>query len=272
MQGIEAMLEVLAGHGVGRIFGNPGTTELPLNQALARRPEIQYVFGLHEIPVMSMADGYAMASGDVAVVNLHAACGLGNAMGMLYNAWQEGAPLVVTAGQQDQRLRLREPVLEADLVAVARPWTKWACEVQRADDIPQAVRRAVQTALAPPRGPVFLALPVNLQQAEVDPETDLSPPFRVDYRGGASADATEAAADLLAGAQSPRILAGSRVVEDEAIDELTQLAESLAAPVHAECTSSHGRLPMAPAHPLYRSVLPYGRPTFARPCKIVTCS
>ena len=112
---------------------------------------------------MAMADGYAMASGTLGVVNLHVSCGLGNAMGMLYNAYREGTPLLVTAGQQDRRLKFEEPILGGDMVRVARPWTKWAAEVERVEDLPTAVRRAVQVALTPPTGPVFLSLPIDVQ-------------------------------------------------------------------------------------------------------------
>ena len=119
MTGIEAFLEVLAAAGVTHLFGNPGTTELPLNDALARDERFRYILGLHEVPVVGMADGYAQASGRVGVVNVHVSCGLGNAMGMLYNAHRAGTPLLLTAGQQDRRLRLSEPVLVGDLVSVA---------------------------------------------------------------------------------------------------------------------------------------------------------
>src|SRR5438552_4805390 len=146
MTGIDAFLDLLAGAGVRYLFGNPGTTELPLNDALARDRRFQYFLGLHEIPVMGMADGYALASRTLGVVTVHIGCGLGNAMGMLYNAHVEGSPLLVVAGQQDRRLRMEDPVLTADLVSVARPWTKWAYEVQRVQDLPTVVRRAVQTA------------------------------------------------------------------------------------------------------------------------------
>ena len=122
MIGIEAFLEVLHRSGVRHIFGNPGTTELPLNAALVGDSRFQYLFGLHEIPVVTMAGGYAMASGGVGVANVHISCGLGNAMGMLYNAHCEGTPLLLTAGHQDQRLRLGEPVLEGDIVRVAREY------------------------------------------------------------------------------------------------------------------------------------------------------
>ena len=119
MTGIEIFLEILHAAGVRYLFGNPGTTELPLNDALAKDRRFQYVFGLHEIPVMAAADGYALASRQPAVVNVHISCGLGNAMGMLYNAHCAGTPLVLTAGQQDRRMLLEEPVLISDLARVA---------------------------------------------------------------------------------------------------------------------------------------------------------
>src|ERR1700728_372351 len=103
MTGIEAFLDVLAAAGVRHIFGNPGTTELPLNAALSHDQRFNYIFGLHEIPVVAMADGFALASGTPGVVNVHISCGLGNAMGMIYNAHIEGTPLLLTAGQQDRR-------------------------------------------------------------------------------------------------------------------------------------------------------------------------
>ena len=118
LTGIESFLQMLLDAEVRYIFGNPGTTELPLCDALAdpRYGErIQYVLGLHEVAVMGMADGYAMARGDLGVVNLHISCGLGNAMGMLYNAYREGSPLLVTAGQQDRRLQFEEPILGSDM-------------------------------------------------------------------------------------------------------------------------------------------------------------
>lgn len=259
MTGIEAFLEVLARAGVRHIFGNPGTTELPLNDALADDPRFTYVFGLQEIPVVAMADGFAMASGGVAVANVHVTCGLGNAMGMLYNAHIEGTPLVLTAGQQDRRLRLEEPVIEGDTVSVARPWTKWACEVGRVEDIPIALRRAIQTALTPPTGPVFLSLPVDVQ-SECAEGLDLAPPSIPDRRIRPSVEGLRRAAELLAGAANPAILAGSRVTESGGVEALVALAERLGAPVFAENTTSHGRLPMPADHPQYRGIVPYWSP------------
>ncbi|HKD35423.1 MAG TPA: thiamine pyrophosphate-binding protein [Pirellulales bacterium] len=166
IRGANAILEMLATAGVRYLFGNPGTTELPLMDALAADERFDFILGLQEVPVMGMADGYAMASGRLGVVNLHICAGLGNAMGMLYNAWREGTPLLVTAGQQDRRLRFEEPILWGDMVGVVRPWTKWAAEVERVEDLPAALRRAMQAALTPPTGPVFLSLPMDVQTAE----------------------------------------------------------------------------------------------------------
>ncbi|HEY8504331.1 MAG TPA: thiamine pyrophosphate-binding protein [Gemmataceae bacterium] len=257
--GIEAFLEVLAGAGVKHVFGNPGTTELPLNDALAKDRRFEYILGLHEVPVVAMADGYAMASGSVGVANVHISCGLGNAMGMLYNAHREGSPLLLTAGQQDRRLLFEEPVLASDLAAVARPWAKWSCEVRRVEDVPSAVRRAVQTALTPPTGPVFLALPIDLQTEEAD-GLDLSPPHVPDRRLRPPEEALRRAAEVLAQAKDPLILAGSRVTEAGAVAELVAVAERLGAPVLADAPTNHGRLPFPPRHPLYAGQLPLWSP------------
>ncbi len=259
MTGVQAFLDVLAAAGVKHIFGNPGTTELPLNDALVADQRFQYIFGLHEIPVVAMADGYAQASGRVGVANVHICCGLGNAMGMLYNAHCEGAPLLLTAGQQDRRLRFEEPVLAGDMVGVVRPWTKWAAEVQRVEDVPAAVRRAIQTALTPPTGPVFLALPVDVQMEACD-GLDLSAPCVPDRRVRPPLDALRRAAAVLGQAKNPAILAGSRVTEGGAIAELVAVAERLGAPVLVEQATAHGRVPFPPDHPLFADGLPLWSP------------
>ena len=258
ISGARALVHLLAESGVPYVFGNPGTTELPLMDALVEEPRLRYVLGLHETPVMALADGFAMASRGLGVVNLHASCGLGNALGMLYNAHREGTPLLVTAGQSDRRIRFEEPILWSDMVAVARPWTKWAAEVERVEDLPVAVRRAVQTALAPPTGPVFLSLPMDVQTAEA--ELDLTAAQPLDHRVRPPREALERAAKKLCAARRPGILCGSRVVEADAVSAMTALAERLGAAVFTESATTHGRLGFPCDHPLYGQQLPLWAP------------
>jgi benzoylformate decarboxylase len=263
--GIQSFLDLLADFGVKQIFGNPGTTELPLNDAMVTDRRIKYILGLQEVPVMAMADGFAMASGSLGVVNLHISCGLGNAMGMLYNAYREGTPLLVTAGQQDRRLRFEEPILWGDMVGVAKPWTKWAAEVERVEDLPAAVRRAVQTALTPPTGPVFLSIPIDVQMEEVGRGSpDAAPPFEPiripDSRVRPPLEAIQKAAELLACANNPAIFAGSRVTERGAMTELGIVADILGAPVITESGTTHGRLAFPSDHPLNGQGLPLWSP------------
>src|ERR1700727_3403216 len=144
MSGKRAFLDLLKQEGVTVMFGNPGTTELPLMDAFAVEHDSRYILGLQEAALMAMADGYAEASGNLAVLNLHVAPGLGNAMGMLYDAMKANAPVLVTAGQQDNEYLVTEPVLTADLPTLERPFVKWAAEVHRAEDLPRYVHRAVK--------------------------------------------------------------------------------------------------------------------------------
>ena len=259
MLGIEAFLQILADAGVRQIFGNPGTTELPLTDALAADDRFRYILGLQEVPVMAMADGFAMASGQPAVVNLHISPGLGNAMGMLYNAYREGSPLIVTAGQQDRRLKNEEPILWGELVEVAKPWTKWAAEVQRVEDVPIMLRRALQTALSPPTGPVFLSLPIDVQSGSSD-GLDLTPFRMPDVRVRPPLEAVRAASECLLAARQPVILAGSRITDRHAMDELVAVAEVLGAPVYYEPPPNHGRMAFPCDHELNAHALPMWSP------------
>jgi benzoylformate decarboxylase len=235
------------------IFGNPGTTELPLIDALAVEPPgsthvPRYVLALQEGAVLAMAGGYAQASGGLAVANVHVAPGLGNAMGMLYDAHKAGAPVIVTAGQHEQGFNVTEPILWADLPAIARPLVKWATEVRRIEDLPRLVHRAAKTALAPPTGPVFLSLPADVLKAEA--ELDLGAPTRIAPRLRGDAAALAAAAALLAAAERPVILAGDAVAQSDAHAEIVRIAELLAAPVYVEGIDNTAPFPAS--HPLFR--------------------
>jgi benzoylformate decarboxylase len=248
MSGKRAFLDLLKQEGVEIVFGNPGTTELPLMDAFAVEHDIRYILGLQEAALMAMADGYAQASGKLAVLNLHVAPGLGNAMGMLYDAQKAGAPILLTTGQQDMDYAVTEPILWADLPTLARPFVKWATEVHRVADLPRLVHRAVKTALAPPTGPVFLSLPGDILKDEA--EIDMLAPTRIAPRVRGDAAAVAAAAAVLAEAKHPVILAGDAVAQSRALAELVELAELLGAPVYAEFVPSTASFPSS--HPLFR--------------------
>ncbi len=152
-RGAELLVEVLRSEGVRYIFGNPGTTELPLIDALTEAPDVAYVLALQEATAVAMADGYAQGARRPAFLNLHTAGGLGHGMGSLVNSQVSGTPLVVTAGQQDLRHALTDPLLMGDLVAIADPVMKWAREVTSPDQIPILLRRAFHDCAAAPSGP-----------------------------------------------------------------------------------------------------------------------
>jgi benzoylformate decarboxylase len=185
---------------------------------------------------------------------------MGNGMGMIYNAYRAGTPLVLTAGQQDQRMLFEEPILWGRMLDVIRPWTKWAEEIRRVQDIPSAIRRAVQTAMAPPTGPVFLAFPLDVQMASAESDLDLTPPRLPDFHVRAPIEALRRAAGVLADAKRPGILVGSRICEADAVAELISVAERLGAPVMHEATTSHGRCGFPSDHPLASTQLPFWSP------------
>ena len=252
ISGKQAFLEILKSEGVSVMFGNPGTTELPLMDGLAREPGIHYVLALQEAVAIAMADGYAQASGGLAAVNVHVSPGLGNAMGMLYDAKKSGAPMLLTAGQHDQSFNVTEPILWSDLPPVARPWVKWSTEAHRLEDLPRIVRRAAKTALAHPSGPVFLSLPVDVLNAERDLE--LGAPTRIAPRLRGDRAAVDEAARLLAAAERPLLVAGDAVAHGDALAELVELAELCGAPVLTEGVSSTCNFPFT--HPLYAGAMP----------------
>jgi benzoylformate decarboxylase len=252
MRGADVLLEVLRGEGVTKIFGNPGTTELPLIDALARYPEIDYVLALQEASAVAMADGYAQVTRRPAFVNLHTAGGLGHGMGNILNAVASCTPLVITAGQQDQRHRVTYPLLGANLTAMATSVAKWTHEVTDIAEIPIVVRRAFQDAMAAPRGIVFLSLPMDVmdQVGLVDPgrrsliDRCILPP-----------EVTELA-ELVSSYEPGRLalLAGDDVVAGDSAAEVVALAEALGAPVFGSSWPAVNSFP--PTHPLWMGNLP----------------
>jgi benzoylformate decarboxylase len=242
-----ALMEFLVRQGVRYIFGNPGTTELPFLDALQDYPQIVYLLSLQENNAVAMADGYARAARRPALVNLHVTGGLANGLAMLYDAFRGGTPLVVTAGQSDTRIQLREPLLYSDMVSLCRPFTKWSAEVRRGADLILALRRAFRIAATPPRGPVFLSLPMDvLDETE---EAEPLPPSPIYPRLSPDPQAVAEAVEILAEARHPLILVGDGVAQSQAVGEAVLLAETLGAEVRS-LSFSEVNFPMN--HPLYR--------------------
>jgi benzoylformate decarboxylase len=234
--GREALLEVLRTEGVRHVFGNPGTTELPLVDALAAVDDIEYVLALQEATAVGMADGYAQATGRPAFLNLHTSAGLGNAIGNLTNAQANGTPLVVTAGQQDRRHKHHDPLLAGDLVGLAAPVSKWAHEVSNLGELGTIVRRAFHDATTPPAGPVFVSIPMDLLEE--------------------SGDAPVPKASRIERATAPpaNLVAGDVVAASHAVPELVVVAEALGCSVHG--SPLHSNVVFPTSHPLWRNALP----------------
>src|SRR5262245_54819216 len=250
--GVDVLLEVLATEGVSHIFGNPGTTELPLIGALAGEDRFHYVLALHESVAAGMADGYAQATGRPSFLNVHTATGLGNAMGNLSNSRATGTPIVVTAGQQDRRHRLAEPFLSGNLTGMAAGLVKWAHEVHRTADLGPVLRRAFHDAASPPTGPVFVSVPMDVLQEEGE--------FAVPAASWIGRRAVPAALSDLAAAilAAPRarfaVVAGDEVARSGAAGALAALAERLGCRVYG--TAMHSTLVFPTAHPLWAGALP----------------
>ncbi|MBV8922044.1 thiamine pyrophosphate-binding protein [Bradyrhizobium sp.] len=235
--GRSAFLALLKDEGITHLFGNPGTTELPIMHALKEHPDLTYVMAMQESLVVAIADGFGRASGQLVACNVHVAPGLGNAMGSLYNACFTGTPMILTAGQQEQGHGLTEPVLYGPLVQMAEPLVKWAVEVTRLEDLPRIVRRAAKIATAPPTGPVFISLPGDILNAEAG--LDLGRATRVDARVRPSDEALQALTARILKAQRPVIVTGDEVVKSDALAEAALLAEMLGAPAY-QCSTPYG--------------------------------
>src|SRR6202011_3671001 len=252
VRGADILLDVLRSQGTHYIFGNPGTTELPLIDALVNAPDIRYVWGLQEATAVSMADGYAQASGKPAFVNLHTAGGLGHGMGAIMNAKIARVPMIITAGQQDLRHFLADPLLAADLVGMAAPVAKWTFEPNSLDDLPLILRRAFHNSMSPPRGPVFLSLPMNILD-EVG-SLPMLPTSRIE-RASVGAGVADLATGLLQ-FNSGRIVivAGNDIAEPGVDEAIAKVARLLGAPVYGSSWPSANNF--SSIDPFWRGSLP----------------
>ena len=260
MRGRQVFFETLLAHGVDRIFGNPGTTESPLLDSLLDYPQLKYIVHLHEGVAVGAANFYAQASGKTAFVNLHVAPGLGNGIGMIYSALKNNSPMVVTAGQQDTRIRLRDPVLGHDLAAMAAPVTKWSVQVENADELGPILQRAFKIANDAPAGPVFVALPINVMEQE----TKVPPgkPAQVFTASRPDPAGIEAMSRLIIAAKNPTIVAGDDVARADAGKTLEKLVERIGASVWFE--GLRGRNSFPTDHPAYRGTLAFDAPGVAK--------
>ena len=259
----QAYLEVAAAHGVDYVFGLPGTSGQEFIGTIADQEKVRFILALHETCVVSMADGYARVTGRPSLAQLSTLPGTANSVGALYDAYRDRSPVVLTSTNVDTRIVGRDSHTEGkDLVELTKQFTKWSCEVHRADRIPEILNRAFKVALTPPTGPVYLSLPSNLLGESIsvkNPDVERS---RIVARMAADPDALKDAAKLLAEAKRPLIVAGSGVAKAGAIEELIKLAEMVAAPVVMEPRYSFLSFPTT--HP-YSFQIAERQPTFNLP-------
>jgi benzoylformate decarboxylase len=253
MKGARAFLECLKMEGVKYIFGNPGTTEVPLLDALCDFPEITYVLTLQESVAVGMADGYTRAGGDVAVVNVHTSVGLANAIGGVYTASVAKSPVVVAIANKDMRILGRNSFCEVpDLPGMTRQFTKWSWEVRSAERIPEDLLRGIKVATTFPRGPVFLSFAEDMLDTEIEVEGFVSTRLksRLSFQG--NEEEIRKAAQLLLSAENPLFIAGNEVASSGAFYEGVELAELLGLPVMSEGRESWASLNFPHTHPLFR--------------------
>ncbi|MER7015448.1 benzoylformate decarboxylase [Saccharopolyspora sp. NPDC000359] len=245
--------ELLRAHDLTTIFGNPGSNELPF---LAGMPEdFRYVLGLHEGAVLAMADGYALARGGPALVNLHAAAGTGNALGALTNSVHSHSPLVITAGQQVRSTIGQEVMLaNVDAAALPKPLVKWSCEPACAQDVPRSISNAIHIATLPAKGPVYVSVPYDDWAQEAPAEARHLLARRTGTAGSLSEAQLAELAEALDGAERPVLVLGPEIDAERANGDAVRLADRLGAPVWIAPSAS--RCPFPTRHRSFRGVLP----------------
>lgn len=253
----EAAFALFREFGMTTIFGNPGSTELPMFKGFP--DDFRYILALQESIAVGMADGFAQATRNAALVNLHSAVGVGHALGNLFTAFRNRTPLVVIAGQQARSTLPYFPFLYAEQATeFPRPYVKWSVEPARAEDVPAAIARAYHLAMQPPRGPVFVSVPVDDWERPCEPV----PARRVGHKVRGDAALLAALAAALAKAKSAVIVAGAEAARDEAWDETIALAERHRALVWASPMSSRNAFPED--HALFAGFLTAGREPIVR--------
>lgn len=253
----DTVLQLCRTLGMRTIFGNPGSTELPMFRDFP--DDFRYILGLQESVVVGMADGFAQATRNAALVNLHSAAGVGHALGNVFTAFRNRTPLVITAGQQARSILPYQPYLFAQEAAeFPKPYVKWSCEPARAEDVPAAIARAYYIAMTPPRGPAFVSIPVDDWDRLCLPLE--ARPASCSIRGDSRMMAE--LADRLSAAHSPVLIAGAGVAHDDAWTETIALAERHQAPVWT--SPMCGRNAFPEDHPLFAGFLPAAQEEIVR--------
>jgi thiamine pyrophosphate-dependent acetolactate synthase large subunit-like protein len=245
-----AIIEQFLADSMTYMFGNPGTVEQGFLDAIDEYPNFKYILTLQETIAVAMADGYARATKEPALVQLHSGVGLGNGIGMLYQAYRGHAPLVVIAGEAGIKYDAMDSQMAADLVAMAKPVTKWATRVVDPSSTLRVLRRAVKMAATPPMGPVFVCLPADILDQPIQEE--IVPTTIPSTRVTPHPDEVAQAARLLAGAQKPLIIMGDGIACSGAQDELARVAELWGADVWG---ADNSEVNLRADHPLYKGNL-----------------
>jgi benzoylformate decarboxylase len=244
----DRVFDLFRAFGTTTIFGNPGSTELPMFRDFPE--DFRYVLALQEMVAVSMADGYAQATRNAGVVNLHSATGLGHSLGAAFTAYKNQAPMVIIAGQQARSILPFEPFLYAERAAeFPRPYVKWSVEPARAEDVPAAIARAYYTAMQPPRGPTFVSVPVDDWDHLCEPVA----PRRIGAAVRGDPVLLAEMAEALRASTRPALVVGAAVARDDAWDEVVALAGRHRAVVWAAPNSGRNSFPED--HPLFRGFL-----------------
>ena len=243
MTGKRALMEMLRAEGVEYIFGNPGTSEGPILDALEDFPDLKYMLATQEGVAMGMADAYARATGKPSFVNLHIETGLANGISLLSNAHQGGTPLVLTSANKDIR-KLAEG--RTELAEMVRLFTKWSVEVTHPEQIPSVMRRAFNEAKTPPTGPTYIGFSANALDDEAD--VDIVPSSEGYFRTAPDTRAVEEASRLLSSASRPIMVVGDRLAQSGGTSEAVRVAESLGAAVYA---TSYSEMNFPTSHPQF---------------------
>jgi len=245
-----AILDQFIADGIHYMFGNPGTVEQGFLDALSDYQDLQYILTLQETVAVAIADGYARATKRPTVVQLHSGVGLGNGIGMMYQAKRGHAPLVVINGEAGVRYDAMDAQMAADLVAMAEPVTKWATRVVDSSSLLRVLRRAIKMAATPPMGPVFVCLPMDVLDA---PNEEAVVPTSVPVtRVAPEPEQIAQMAAMLAAARKPMIIMGDGVAASGAQAELTRVAELLGAEVWGADSSE---VNISATHPLFKDLL-----------------